>query len=66
MTVLHFGSEEIKFKLNAREGIWTKLLDSADIRWLGPGANMPDEAHFSGAMDIAMQAKSVCLLLRVQ
>jgi maltooligosyltrehalose trehalohydrolase len=64
LTVLHFGSADTRFNLNTREGTWTKLLDSADIEWLGPGGAMPDEIQSKGVMEIAMRPKSVCLLVQ--
>jgi maltooligosyltrehalose trehalohydrolase len=64
ITVLHFGSVDASFRLSVPAGSWRKRLDSAEARWLGPGATMPEQAHSDGAIEIHMPRKSVCLLVK--
>jgi len=39
---MNFSPEVQEIRLPARRIIWTKILDSADAKWEGPGATLPD------------------------
>ncbi|MDO9559686.1 MAG: malto-oligosyltrehalose trehalohydrolase [Syntrophales bacterium] len=40
--IMNFNKDQITTVLDLPEGRWNKLLDSADSRWMGPGALLPD------------------------
>lgn len=42
-TVLHFGKEPEFLTVNLPPGNWRKALDSAEVRWMGPGGSEPQE-----------------------
>jgi maltooligosyltrehalose trehalohydrolase len=50
--VLHFGGQAIEHQLLIPSGSWHKLLDSADLRWGGPGSRVPDQIR--GEEDAAL------------
>jgi maltooligosyltrehalose trehalohydrolase len=66
LTVLHFGSTDTKLSLRAQEGSWLKLLDSADTKWLGPGATIPERLSSGGDIEIDVRRKSICLLAHIR
>jgi maltooligosyltrehalose trehalohydrolase len=41
--MMNFSDRTLTFDAKTPEGSWQKLLDSADIKWMGPGATMPDK-----------------------
>lgn len=41
--VMNFSDRTLTFDTEPPSGSWQKLLDSADIKWMGPGATMPDK-----------------------
>ncbi|XWK86156.1 MAG: malto-oligosyltrehalose trehalohydrolase [Phormidium sp.] len=41
--VMNFSDRTLTFDAEAPSGSWQKLLDSADIKWMGLGATMPDK-----------------------
>jgi len=40
--IMNFNKDQITTVIDLPEGRWNKLLDSADSRWMGPGALLPD------------------------
>jgi maltooligosyltrehalose trehalohydrolase len=57
--LLNFGRQTARFPLNPREGGWTKVMDSADIRWRGPGATLPDA--IVERQEVAMPPRSIAV-----
>lgn len=41
--VMNFSDRTLTFDIETPSGSWQKLLDSADTKWMGPGATMPDK-----------------------
>lgn len=41
--VMNFSDRTLTFDIETPSGSWQKLLDSSDIKWMGPGATMPDK-----------------------
>lgn len=41
--VMNFSDRTLTFDAEPPNASWQKLLDSADIKWMGPGATMPDK-----------------------
>lgn len=62
--ILHFGQTADTLRVPLPEGIWRKALESADTRWLGTGALVPDQLTCDGELVLRMEHKSVCLLLK--
>ncbi len=42
LCVMNFNDKEVKFK-TAPDGIWRKILDSSDSKWMGSGSTMPEK-----------------------
>lgn len=40
--ILNFNQKEVSFKASPG-GIWQKILDSAESKWMGPGSTMPEK-----------------------
>jgi maltooligosyltrehalose trehalohydrolase len=40
--VMNFKEDDVTFKISP-DGIWQKILDSADARWMGSGSTMPEK-----------------------
>ncbi|MFB2892438.1 malto-oligosyltrehalose trehalohydrolase [Aerosakkonemataceae cyanobacterium BLCC-F50] len=57
--VMNFSDRTLTFDIDTPSGSWQKLLDSADIKWMGPGATMPDKL-IPGEL-LTMPAKSFVL-----
>ena len=57
--LMNFSSRTARFPLHARDGRWTRVLDSADRRWDGPGSTLPDSIE--GTEDITMPPRSVAV-----
>jgi len=55
--ILNFSDEAQPFSLRVSRGRWTKVLDSADDPWAGPGAVAP--AQVDGPQQITVARKSI-------
>ncbi len=64
LTILHFGEKDAECAVGAAVGMWTKLVDSADIKWRGPGASIAAEIRSNGVLTVPIRRKSACLLSR--
>ncbi len=60
--VFHFGDVPASLPLPLPGGLWEKVLDSADIRWGGPGGTAPVRPEATGAIVCALRPKSFLLL----
>jgi maltooligosyltrehalose trehalohydrolase len=54
----HFGTEAARASLPLSPGSWTKLLDSAESRWSGPGSSAPAKIDSKGETTLALSPKS--------
>lgn len=61
---LHFGSGGV-VPLDLPAGRWRRRLDTADVRWGGPGAAAPAEVASAGACALAMAPRSCAVYARV-
>jgi maltooligosyltrehalose trehalohydrolase len=59
--IFNFNDQSVQLSQNIPLGVWLKLLDSSDSRWLGPGANLPDRLDARQAHGIALQPQAVVL-----
>ena len=64
LIVLHFGDGSRSVSLAVPEGAWQKRLDSAEVRWQGPGATAPNTLHSHGTATITVAAHSCVLYVR--
>ncbi len=61
---LCFAEVDVAVKLPAPVGRWSKLLDSADVAWLGPGATLPEQIDSTGSLELAFKPRSAVLYRR--
>ena len=57
--IANFSQESQQLLLRAAEAGWSKVLDSADSRWAGPGSTLPNEIHSRQRMP--MQPRSIAV-----
>jgi maltooligosyltrehalose trehalohydrolase len=57
--LMNFSSETQTIRLPAQQIVWTKILDSADAAWQGPGATLPDTVR--GRPDLTIPARSLAV-----
>jgi maltooligosyltrehalose trehalohydrolase len=60
--VLHFGGQRKQVCLSLPEGMWKKRLDSAEERWKGPGACIPEGIESKEKTHVDMHPFSFLLL----
>jgi maltooligosyltrehalose trehalohydrolase len=60
--VFHFGKKKASHPVPLPEGRWTKRLDSADVRWLGPGSLIQGEIGSGKEAHLALQPESFVIL----
>ena len=59
---LCFSKDAIRCSLPAPAGDWTKLLDSSDAVWRGPGGGVPAYVRSHGELELALNPRSALLL----
>jgi hypothetical protein len=64
VAAFHFGGEEAAVSVEAAPGLWSKTLDSAARRWMGPGSSVPEDFRSEGAVALRMSPHSFCVLRR--
>ena len=64
LLVLHFGGAEKRVPVPIPAGAWTKLLDSAEGRWLGAGSAMPERLQSAGEVTLPLSPVSAVLYQR--
>ncbi|MBN1507553.1 MAG: malto-oligosyltrehalose trehalohydrolase [Sedimentisphaerales bacterium] len=57
--LMNFSRASARFCLNAREGRWTRVLDSAGLQWDGPGSTLPENP--AGKENVTMPPRSIAL-----
>jgi maltooligosyltrehalose trehalohydrolase len=62
--VFHFGDVQATLPLSLPGGPWEKVLDSADVRWGGPGGAAPERPDPDGATLCALRPHSFLLLTK--
>jgi maltooligosyltrehalose trehalohydrolase len=60
--IMNFNRDDVSGCFPFPAGSWEKVIDSADIRWMGPGASMPDRGFES--RDFIMRGFSFALFQR--
>jgi maltooligosyltrehalose trehalohydrolase len=56
--VFHFGKEWTRGSIPLPEGQWTRILDSSEKRWLGPGSRVPQEVRSQGIVFLDLAPRS--------
>jgi maltooligosyltrehalose trehalohydrolase len=52
LAMFHFGEQQGHLTPQLPKGSWTQLLDSADVRWDGPGSHLPQ--HFTTTDNLSL------------
>jgi hypothetical protein len=61
---LCFAEIGVAVKLPLPAGRWSKLLDSSDAAWLGPGTTLAEQIDSTGSLELALKPRSVLLYRR--
>ena len=64
LSIFHFGGTACTVSVPFPSGRWTKLLDSADVRWQGPGSSLKDEIVTSGEITLTLPPHSFVVFQR--
>jgi maltooligosyltrehalose trehalohydrolase len=62
----HFGAEPARVSFPLPSGSWTKLIDSAEERWSGPGSLAPATIDSQGETSLSLSPKSFVAYARSQ
>ncbi|UCD82504.1 MAG: malto-oligosyltrehalose trehalohydrolase [Desulfobacterales bacterium] len=60
-----FGNREMTAPLPLPAGGWKKILDSADLQWLGPGSLLPDDIESTDSLNLTIPPNAVVVYRRV-
>lgn len=64
LAAFNFGPAPALLRLRGLAGSWRKRLDSADLRWMGPGPAAPDALDLDAAASIALRPWNAALFAR--
>jgi maltooligosyltrehalose trehalohydrolase len=64
LVMLHFGPSEVEVAIACPGGSWTKLLDSAERAWNGPGSTCPSEIAATDEGKLTLPPHSAVVYLR--
>jgi len=64
--LLNFSGREVSITVPLTEGRWLKRLDSAELRWHGPGNVLPDDFDSEGEMSFSMSSHAAALFTRCE
>jgi len=64
VAVANFEKEAKLVPLNVPAGDWCKVLDSADLRWRGPGSSVSPRFKSSGKVQMGLGPESFCVFER--
>jgi len=62
LAVFNFADAPGEAVFQAKPGPWSKLLDSAEERWNGPGSEIPSSITSAGKVHLKLGPKSLCLI----
>jgi maltooligosyltrehalose trehalohydrolase len=66
LAIFHISAEPQTLTIDAEAGLWDKLLDSAEERWLGNGSSVPVLVHSDGSTVVHLQPKQCMVLSSVR
>ena len=61
---LCFADAGVRVELPVPVGRWSRLVDSSDAVWRGPGSELPEELHSPGCTEVALKPRSAVLYRR--
>ena len=61
----HFGEGSPRSQLPIPNGRWTRILDSADSKWEGPGSDVPEIMVSNGRVELRLNPWSIVLYERL-
>jgi len=62
VAVFNFATTNSEAVFSAKPGEWTKLLDSSEHHWNGPGSNISASIPSAGKLHLKFAPKSLCLI----
>jgi hypothetical protein len=62
--LFYFGRRTGEGQVALPSGIWTKMLDSADGKWAGPGSSLPSQVEGNNRSALELQTRSLVVLER--
>ncbi|MGA8280343.1 MAG: DUF3459 domain-containing protein, partial [Desulfobacterales bacterium] len=62
--LFNFNGEAGKVRIHLPAGRWRKRIDSAELRWMGPGSGVPDTLQTNGTMELDMASYCVVVFSR--
>jgi maltooligosyltrehalose trehalohydrolase len=65
-TLIHFGASAAAVTAYLPAGLWTKVFDSADTRWQGPGAVLGKRIESQGSVELQLAPRSAVVLRRIE
>jgi maltooligosyltrehalose trehalohydrolase len=60
--VFNFNNGDISLTASLTEGVWEKILDSSDNKWIGPGTFLPEKITHGD--EITMRSQSLVLYMK--
>ncbi len=63
--VLNFAESAVEIALPVPAGVWTRVIDTADVRWGGSGGETPDSVESDGRATVRMAGRSAVMLERI-
>ena len=64
MAAFNVSEDAVAVPIGFPDGLWVKLLDSADQAWGGPGGTIPDDEPASGELTVTLHPTSFALFAR--
>jgi maltooligosyltrehalose trehalohydrolase len=62
--IFHFHDETSVIRILLPDGDWHRVLDSGEPRWEGPGSQIPEHLHATGAVELTPAPWSVTVFRR--
>jgi maltooligosyltrehalose trehalohydrolase len=59
LVCFNLGERSASFEGPLPDGLWERLLDSADTAWEGPGSSTPERLESTGAVSLTLEARSL-------
>jgi hypothetical protein len=66
VTVANFSKKQSHYAFPCNGGLYTKILDSADTTWLGPGSALPEKTKFGDNHTICPLSMAVFINQKVK
>ena len=64
LVILNFGDSRTSATVSVSNGRWIKVLDSADVQWLGSGSPVPEELHSEEEVKFLINAQAFVVFAR--